>query len=364
MLKTLETIVNMESFSSEKHLTDKLADKLVEIFEQTTGGKAQIIPNKDFGNHVRGEWGQGDEQVLILCHFDTVWPEGTTKTNPFRIDPDGTKAYGPGIYDMKGGLVQGLYAVNALQTLGKKTNKKVVFLFNSDEEVGSLTSKELILAEAAKSKYVLVLEPSAPGGAVKISRKGVGMFDIKVTGKPVHAGNDHEKGRSAIEELARQIQYIHSLTDYDKQTTLSVGIIQGGSTRNTVAEHAEAQIDLRIQTAAEAERIYQIIMNLKPQTEGTTLQITGEINRPPMERNAQMLEIYGKAKKIAQEELGLDLLEKAVGGASDGNFTSVIKPTLDGIGAVGDGAHANHEYIDLTQMPQRSALVALLLEKM
>jgi glutamate carboxypeptidase len=297
----------------------------------------------------------------MLAHFDTVWRKGELEKMPFRIE-DG-KAYGPGIFDMKGGLVQGIYALHALKSLKKEIGCKVVFLFTSDEEIGSPTSRELIEEEAKKSKCVLVLEPAmSPNGALKTSRKGVGLFHLKVTGRPSHSGIDHEKGRSAIEELARQIIYLHSLTNYGTGTTVNVGVIKGGTTSNVVAAEAEAEIDLRVRTQAEAERVIPLILGIQPQTDGTTLNITGGINRPPLERTEQVAKMYEIAKNLAKEKLGFELPEAATGGASDGNFTAPLAPTIDGLGAVGDGAHAVHEHVLISEMPVRSTLVALLLE--
>ncbi|MBA4494322.1 M20 family metallopeptidase [Paenactinomyces guangxiensis] len=360
MLAVLKRFVELESPSREKALTDRLGVEIAKRFTELTGGSTTVIKNDLYGNHIRGEWGSGEEQILLLAHFDTVWQHGDLEKMPFRITEG--KAYGPGIFDMKGGLVQGLYALHALHMLRKQLCCKVVYLFTSDEEIGSPTSRPLIEEEAKKSKYVLVLEPSmSPNGALKTSRKGVGMFHLKVKGQPAHSGIDHDKGRSAIEELARQISYLHSLTDYSTGTTVNVGVIRGGTTSNVVAAEAEAEIDLRITTQAEAERLMPVILGLQPQTEGTGLTVTGELNRPPLERTEQVAAMYQLAKKLAKEELNFDLPEAATGGASDGNFTAPLAPTIDGLGAVGDGAHAVHEHLVVSEMPVRSALVALLL---
>jgi glutamate carboxypeptidase len=360
MVKLLQEIVEHESPSLEKELTDQLGEWIAEQFARLTGGKTTKIPNEPYGNHIRAEWGEGEEQILVLAHFDTVWPEGTLQDKPFKIVEG--KAYGPGVFDMKGGIIQGLYAVHALQSLGKKLNKKVVFLFNSDEEIGSLTSRPLIEAEAAKSARVFVLEPAmSTKGALKTSRKGVGIFQMNVNGRPAHAGIDPDKGVSAIGEAANQISYLHSLTDLSIGTSVNVGTIQGGTTSNVIAANAQAEIDLRVKTQDEFDRVIPLIENLEPYDDRTDLQVTGGINRPPLERTEAIQSMFKKAKELAAEYLDIELQEKETGGGSDGNFSAQLAPTLDGLGAVGDGAHANHEHLVVKEMPVRSALLALLL---
>jgi len=363
MVETLRSVVEHESPTLDKQLTDSMGHRIAQIFEDLTGGTTSVIANERYGNHIRGEWGEGEEQILLLAHFDTVWRKGDIEKMPFRIEGD--KAYGPGIFDMKGGLVQGIYAIHALATLGKRLGTKIVFLFTSDEEIGSPTSREIIEEEARRSKYVMVLEPSmGPNAALKTARKGVGRFYLEVNGVPSHAGADHQKGKSAIAELAHQVLYLHNLTDYDSGTTLNVGVISGGTTSNVVAAAAQADIDLRVTSQAEADRVIPLILGSTPQMEGTTLKISGGMNRPPMERTKQVAAMYELAKSIAQERLKFDLNEAATGGGSDGNFTAPIVPTIDGLGAVGDGAHATHEHLLISHMPIRSALVAHLIEKL
>lgn len=359
MVNCLKTIVEMESPSENKPLCDALSAKLAELFPKVTGGRCRIIENNTYGNLVRGEWGEGEEQILVLAHFDTVFAQGTLKERPFRIA--GGKAYGPGIFDMKGGLVQGLYALNALQALGIKIGKQVVFLFNADEEIGSPYSREIIEAEARKSKYVLVLECSAPNGAAKTMRKGVGRFKLKVTGHAVHSGVDYEKGISAIEEMARQTIFLHSLTDMATGTTVNVGTVRGGTVSNVVAAEAEAEIDLRIGSMAEADKVVPQIMGLKPHLAGATVSVTGGLNRPPLERTADVEKMYLLAKGLTSKYLGFELGEASTGGGSDGNFTAKIAPTLDGLGAVGDGAHSAEEFIIVDELPRHSAMIGLLL---
>ncbi|PFG04514.1 M20 family metallopeptidase [Bacillus sp. es.034] len=360
MVDLLKQIVEHETPTANKELTDKLGAWIAEQFTRLTGGRTETIVNEQYGNHIRAEWGEGEEQILFLAHFDTVWPEGTIQEKPFRI-VDG-KAFGPGVFDMKGGIIQGLFAVHALHSLGKKLNKRVVFLFNSDEELGSPTSQELIEKEAARSERVFVLEPAmSTEGALKTSRKGVGIFQLKVDGKPAHSGIDPEKGVSAIGEIASQISYLHSLTDLSIGTTVNVGTVNGGTSSNVIAATAVAEIDLRVKAQEEFERVIPMIENLEPQDERTSLVVTGGINRPPLERTEEVRKMFQNAKSLAEQYLGFELKEKETGGGSDGNFSAQLAPTLDGLGAVGDGAHANHEHLIVKEMPVRSALVALLL---
>lgn len=361
MYDSLKEIVEHESPSHEKELLDKLAKWISTQFEQLTGGETRIIQNERYGNHVVGEIGTGDQQLLILAHFDTVWEKGTLEKIPFSIK-DGI-ARGPGVFDMKAGLIQALYALHALKELGTQLNKKIVCLFDGDEEIGNPSTQQFIEDEAKKSEAVFVLEPAmSTEGSLKTARKGVGMFTIKVTGVPTHAGIDPEKGISAIEELANVIKYFHSLTDFEKGTTLNVGTIRGGTTSNVVAEEAFAELDLRAKTKEEFDRIIPLIKGIKPKLEGTKVVIEGGINRLPLERTKEVEEMFNVAKELAEKYLGFELTEKETGGGSDGNLTAPFAPTLDGLGAVGDGAHANHEYVVLEEMPKRAALLAMLLQ--
>ncbi len=292
--------------------------------------------------------------------MDTVWDEGQL---PFKIE--GNKAYGPGIFDMKGGAIQAIWAVKALQDLNIKLDKKVVFLFNSDEEIGSPTSRPIIEEEAKKSKVVLVAEPPEENtGALKTARKGLGIFQLKVKGVAAHAGNHHDQGINALEELAHQILYLQSLTDYSLGSTVSVGVARGGTRCNVVPAEAYAEIDFRVTKVSEAERLEKLIRGLTPKLKGTSLEITGEVNRPPMERTAITGQLVEKAQKIAQN-LGYELTETSVGGGSDGNFTAALGiPTIDGLGAFGAGPHAEHEHIIIDELPRRTALIAHLLQEL
>lgn len=359
MLQSLEKFVKAESPSTKKDLVDRCGETLQELFLEHLGLQGEIFPQSNVGNHMKFTYGEGDDQILIVGHFDTVWDQGRL---PYRIE--GNRAYGPGIFDMKGGVIQSLWAIKALKDLGIRINKKIVFLCNSDEEIGSRTSRKLIENEARKSKAVFIPEPPvANSGALKTSRKGVGIYKIKVKGVASHAGNHHDLGISAIEELAHQIIALHSYTNYEKGTTVNVGVIKGGTRGNVVADEAEAEIDFRVTTQEEANRLEQFIRNLQPKLKGTSLEMVGDLNRPPMQRTAAIGEMFENAREIASS-LGFDLTEAAAGGGSDGNFTAALGiPTLDGLGALGDGPHAEYEHVIIDSLPLRSALVAHLLTR-
>ena len=360
IIATLGRVVEMESPSTDKEAVDRLASYLAREFA-AVGGDVEVVRQERYGDHLRISWGQGEDQILVLCHMDTVWPVGEIERRPFRIEGD--KAYGPGVFDMKGGLVQTLFALKALRELGRVPKHRVVVLCNSDEEIGSPSSRPLIEAEARRSKYVLVAEPAVPpDGALKTWRKGVGFFRLEIEGKSSHAGADPEKGVSAVEELAHQVLYLHGLTDYEKGSTVNVGVVAGGTRSNVVAARAEAEIDLRVMNEAEARRLTEAILNLKPVLTGTTLRVTGGMNRPPMERAARNVALYERAAELGRE-LGLTLKEAGSGGGSDGNFTAALGiPTLDGVGAVGDGSHAVHEHVIVDTLVPRTALMARLME--
>ena len=359
ILATLREMVELESFSADKDGVDALSAYIRDEFEEL-GAVVQTINQDEAGNHLIADWGEGDPQVLILCHMDTVWPKGTLKERPFRIE-DGL-AHGPGILDMKAGIANSIHALKAIRSLELKTQHRVRLLFNSDEELGSPTSRLLIEQEAKRSTHVLCLEPGAgPNGALKIGRKGVGMFQVKVTGRAAHAGNEPEKGISAIEEMAHQVLALHKFTNLEIGTTVNVGVMQGGAVRNQVAPNAEAMVDLRVATAAEAERVTREILALTAKLPGAKLEITGGLNRPPMEKTEATGKLLEWARKIAGP-LGIQLDEAHVGGGSDAQFAAAAGiPVLDGLGGVGEGPHADHEHISVAALSQRTALLASLL---
>ena len=363
MLQALRELVEQESPSTDKTQLDALARRLQSRF-QAIGAGASMVPNQTAGDHVEivfptetGSLPSGF--ALILGHYDTVWPMGSLSSKPFRIEDE--KARGPGVFDMKAGIVITEFALEAIGKLGLELPWPVVILFTSDEEVGSTTSRQLIEERARRAEYTLVMEPSLPGGVLKTARKGVGKFVLEVEGRAAHAGVEPEKGISAIEEMANQILHLHRLGDPSTGTTVNVGVIRGGTRPNVVAAHAEVEIDARVWTSAEAKRIETAVLGASPFLSGAKVQATGGFARPPMERSSEIARLFERAQTIGRN-LGLELVEGSTGGASDGNFTAALGvPTLDGLGAVGDGAHAEHEHIDIACLPERAALLAALL---
>lgn len=370
MIRDLRTLVGIESPSDDRGGLERAVEWTAAAFRDALGpgplGSPVIerLPGHPTADHLRvridpGRHGSAVPGVLLLAHIDTVWPVGTLERLPFRIQNG--QAYGPGGYDMKGGIIIALWAFRALTALERVPRRPVTLLINTDEETGSTTSRRHIEDLARQSAAVLVLEPARPDGSVKTWRKGVGHFHLEVRGRAAHAGADPEQGVSAIEELAVHIRRLHQMTDHATGTTVNVGRIGGGTRSNVVADLAWADVDVRVKSRAEAERITRAIHALAPELPGAALTVTGAINRLPMERTEGTLALYRQARDLAAE-LGFDLGETGTGGASDGNFTSALGiPTLDGLGAVGDGAHADHEQVDIASLPTRAALLAAML---
>ncbi len=357
MVHTLEHLVALESPSDERAAVNTVADFLAQAFGDL-GAQVERLPQTAFGDHLRVTWGQGDRQVLLLGHMDTVWPMGEIERRPFRVTGD--RATGPGVFDMKGGLVIGLYALTALHDLGLRPAHRLVFLLNSDEELGSLTSRPHIEEQARRSDAVLVLEPSRDGALV-IWRKGIGRFELEIQGLASHAGAAYEQGVSAVEELAHQILRLEAMTDLGRGTTVNVGLVQGGSRVNVRPASAWAAIDLRVSSAEEGKRMTQAILGLQPVNPKTTLLVSGGINRPPWEPSPTGQALFARAQQVGAR-LGMELWAAGTGGGSDGNFTAALGiPTLDGLGVVGNDAHALSEWADLSSLPRRAALLAELL---
>jgi glutamate carboxypeptidase len=357
----IESLARLESPSHDKAAVDRCGAEIVSRLEEC-GARSTRIPVVERGDHIRAELDGSGPQTLILGHFDTVWDVGQIERMPVREQQG--RLYGPGIFDMKAGLATALFAIRALRAVPGAAAPHVVMLWTTDEEVGSGTSRSLIEAEARKSHAVLVLEPSLPGGGVKTSRKGVGEFELLVRGIAAHAGLDPGKGASAVHELARQILALEQLQDLSRGITVNVGVISGGSRPNVTAAEARATVDVRVPTLADADRLARRLHELQSQISGTSLDVRGGIDRPPLERNEGVLRLYKLARSLAFE-LGRDLPEGAAGGGSDGNFTGALGvPTLDGLGPQGDGAHAVHEHVFLSDLPFRAALVAALLDRL
>jgi glutamate carboxypeptidase len=362
IVDTIRRLVEIESPSDNKQAVDRVSAFVAEEFA-ALGGRAQFHRVTDFGNHLHVDF-EGETQqkpVLLLGHYDTVYPTGSLATMPCRIGNG--RLWGPGVLDMKSGIALMLYAIRGLQEWNGRLPRPVTVLLVSDEEVGSNSSRAITENLAKQSSAVLVLEPSyGPKGAVKTARKGVGEYTMKVSGVASHSGLDFEKGQSAIVELAQQIGAISKLVDLKRGLTLNVGLVQGGTRVNVVAAEAKASLDVRIARMKDAAGIDRKLRSLKPFNRKCKLAVTGGINRPPLERNAGVALLYNKASVIAKE-LGWKLSEAAVGGGSDGNFTAGLGiPTLDGLGGVGDGAHAVHEFIVVSELPRRAALLAGLIE--
>lgn len=360
MTRDLVRLVEMESPSDDKPSLDRLAAHLL-AEAQALGADAELLPHPEAGAILCARWGaQHARGLLLLCHMDTVWDLRTVAQRPVRIG-DG-RLYGPGAYDMKGGIVNALWAIRALQVHALMPDRRITLLVTADEETGSATSRAVIEAEALAHDAVLVLEPAhPPHGALKTWRKGVGEYRLEVRGVASHAGAAHEQGVNALEELAHQVLAIQALTDYGRGTTVNVGVAGGGTRDNVVPDHAWADIDVRVMNAAEAERLHRALTSLQPQVKGAGVAVTGGMNRPPMERTPGGVALYRKAEAIAAA-LGFAVAETGTGGGSDGNFTAALGvPTLDGLGVTGDGAHAEHEHVILSSLPERAALLAGLL---
>jgi glutamate carboxypeptidase len=326
MLAALERLVRAESPSPDKARCDACADEVTELFRQRTGVTAIRHRRTSAGDHLEMRVGDGAQPILLLCHHDTVWPEGTLARLPYRINGD--RVTGPGSYDMKAGIVEAAFA----------------------------------LGHARPKRPVVVLEPAASGGAIKTARKGIADFILEVDGRAAHAGVEPEKGISAIEELAHQVLALKALAQAASGTTVNVGVVHGGTRPNVVAAQARAEIDVRFTRASEAERIVAAIHGLQPRLEGAQLRLSGGVDRPPMERSPGVVRLAQLAQRIAGD-LGFSLTETSTGGASDGNFTAAMGvPTLDGLGPDGGGAHADSEHLLVESWLQRTQLLRLLIE--
>jgi glutamate carboxypeptidase len=360
-------LVRSESPSDSPPSVDRFQDLFAERSQDIA--EAEMFPSSEFGRHLRlrlklpagKKTRKSDQrQILGLGHSDTVWPLGSLVNMPFR--EENGRLYGPGVLDMKAGLAFFLFAARACRDLNLPVSRPVTLLVVSDEEVGSQTSRGLTEAEASASAAVLVLEPgTGVTGRLKTARKGVGVYTIRVKGQAAHAGVDFASGASAIVEVARQIEHIAGFTNLRRGITVNPGIIYGGSRTNVVAAEAEAQIDMRVLEPADALRLDRKFRALKPYDRRCQLSVEGGLNRPPMERTRQIRDLFRTARTLGKK-IGVTVEESATGGSSDGNFTAALGiPTLDGLGGVGEGAHAPHESILIDRIADRIALLALLL---
>ena len=361
MRDLLERLAELESPSmvpaSQRPVQALLQEALRDI-----GYRSRILPGQTTGGTLHAsprQRGRPSPYQLILGHTDTVWPHGTLETMPIRMD--GGRLYGPGTFDMKAGLVQGIFAVEALRRCIGEPEVTPVFLYNSDEEIGSHDSRNHIVRMAMRADRALVLEPAmGANGKLKTTRKGGGDFTVHATGRAAHAGLEPEKGVSAILELAHVIRKLHALNDPARGVTVNVGTVNGGIRPNVIAPRASAEVDVRVPTLGDARRVEQAIRAIEATVPGASVEIRGVMDRPPMEKTPGNRRLWELARE-AGAQLGLEMEESASGGGSDGNTTSLYTPTLDGLGAVGAGAHASHEHVALERMPERAALVAMLL---
>ncbi len=358
LIEHLRQLVVQES-PSEDPSSINAASSLVEKWALEMGGRAKYHRQKTCGDVLELRFGpkhSAKKPILVLGHLDTVWPVGTLAHMPWTESTDTLS--GPGTLDMKAGVVMALTAIEALNTL--RISRPIILLLNSDEEIGSPVSRPITERLALESSAVLVLEP-AQGLALKTARKGVGHYVVEVTGVGAHAGVDFQAGHSAILELARLIQTISGFTDLSRGLTVNCGVIAGGTRSNVIASQAHTEVDVRIAKASDAKLVEKLFHSLKATDPRCQIKVTGGINRPPMERRPGTVALFKQAKKLAAE-LGFPLEEAATGGGSDGNFTAALGiPTLDGLGAIGSGAHAAHEHILTAHLIPRTALLAALL---
>jgi glutamate carboxypeptidase len=359
--RATETLVGLESPSTDKAAVDRCGAEIASML-RGIGGRVETFAQPVRGDHLLAEFPGGGRRVLLLGHFDTVWPVGQLQQMPMREEQG--RLYGPGVFDMKSGLAVSMLALRILGRLPADQRPTVEILWTSDEEIGSGSSRALIEREARRSDAVLVLEPSLPGGAAKTSRKGCGDFELTVHGIAAHAGIDPGQGASAILEIAHQIIALHGLMDPSRGVSVNVGIVAGGTRTNVVPAEAHANIDIRVPTAADGERIARALQRLQPRVTGTRLEIQGGFDRPPLERGDHVARLYEVARQAAAD-IGFDLGEGGTGGGSDGNFTAALGvPTLDGLGPRGDGAHARHEHVEIVDLPWRAAFLAHLLVRL
>jgi glutamate carboxypeptidase len=361
LIETIEALVRLESPTHDKAAVDRCGRELTSRME-AIGARVTRLARSDRGDHLRAEFGaannrRGGAQILLLGHFDTVWAVGQLERMPVA-QREGS-LHGPGVFDMKAGIAIGLLAARAL--MEEAPLGRLVMLWTSDEEIGSGTSRAAIEEEARRSAAVLVLEPSLPGGALKTSRKGCGAYEIAVTGIAAHAGIEPQKGASALQELAHQILRINALQDLERGVLVNVVQAVGGRRSNVIPDEARATIDVRVPSATAAAALDTALRGLRVVDSRTRIIVTGGVDRPPLERSEGVARLYKQAEAIARE-LGQTLAEGHTGGGSDGNFTAALGvPTLDGLGAIGDGAHALHEHVEVDALTDRAALVAALI---
>jgi glutamate carboxypeptidase len=348
--------VEMETPTEAPAQVNLLASLVADGYHDLPATIERIAGRDGCGDHlaVRSAWGQDRPGILVLSHLDTVHPLGFIERLPFRIDGD--SAFGPGIYDMKGGAYLAYHAFRQLCAGPERSPLGVTQLYVSDEEIGSPTSRALIEAEGRKAKYVLVTEPARDGGKVVTGRKGVARFEVFIKGVPAHSGSRPQDGRSAIRELGNIIQTLEAMNDPKRGVTVNVGVVRGGTRPNVIAEEAYAEVDMRVPTIADSDELVPKILNLTSRTDGVSVKVTGGLNRPPYEKGNAGAALFEHARTLATE-LGFDLVDTATGGGSDGNFTAPHTATLDGLGVDGQGAHTHYEQIYISSIEPRARLL-------
>ena len=359
--ETIDALVSIESPTHDKAAVDRCGVEF-RARASAAGMRVRVEARPDAGDHSVAEIGQGGPRILLVGHVDTVWPHG--QVNRMPLERRDGKLWGPGTLDMKVGVSMGILATRAVFEALRPASGRVAMLVTSDEEMGSDTSRALIEAEAVASDAVLVLEPALAGGALKTSRKGIGQYHLAITGVSAHAGVDPRKGVSAIREMARQILALEALHDLDRGVSVNVGVVSGGTRPNVVAEEAHAIVDVRAPSLDAVASVDAAFRALRPILPGARLAVTGGFERPPMERSAGVAALYAHAEAAAAA-LGQTVDEGGTGGGSDGNFTAALGvPTLDGLGAVGDGAHALHEHVEIAMLVPRTTLLAALIARL
>ena len=348
--------VEIETPTDAPGQVNKLAALVADGYRDLPAHVERIPGQSGCGDHLvaRSSWGQDAPGILILSHLDTVHPLGFIERLPFKIE--GNSAFGPGIYDMKGGAYLAYHSFRQLCAGGGASPLGITQLYVSDEEIGSPTSRALIEAEGEKAKYVLVTEPARDGGKVVTKRKGVGRFEVFIKGVPAHAGARPEDGRSAIRELANVIATLEAMNDLERNITVNVGVVRGGTRPNVIAEDAYAEVDLRVPTMADADDLVARILNLRSCSDGVSVTITGGLNRPPYEKGNAGAALFDHARTLAAE-IGFELLDTFTGGGSDGNFTAGSTATLDGLGVDGKGAHTHYEQLYISSIEPRARLL-------
>lgn len=363
MVDLLTTLCNFETPTKVKDYVDKMGNFMEAQFRDLGASSVTRIPQTEVGDMLLAKWNETapGKPIMFLIHIDTVWPVGTLAERPVRIESDG-KLYGPGAIDMKGGITVVLEALRGLKERGEMPNRPIWVLMTSDEEVGSLHSREHIEEAAKQCGLVLVMEPATPEEALKTMRKGIATYQIDIQGLPSHAGNAPEKGINAIIEFAQQALKLRDMNDYQRGTSVSVTMVQGGSATNVIPAHVTAHVDTRTITMQAWNEIYDTMMALEPFVPGAKLKVEKINGHKPMERDEQMVRVYGQAKQIGAN-YGLTLREDMSGGASDGNTVASLGiPVLDGLGPQGDGLHALHEQVVIASMPRRATLLAAMLK--